>query len=207
MATRTAAKGLKKKTVKKLKDKNAPKAPLTPYLRWGQEQSSKDPSLQSMTIGQRGKVLGDMWKSVSEDEKESIKSEYQKEKEAYLKEFEAYKKTDNYKKWLKQKDALATEEKSGGKKKRTARSAYNVYFKEQYPILSAPKEGEEKPQMKDVASALAKQWKAYTDEERAAYQEKADKINKEKREAEYSKKEESDNEEEEEEEEVSEEEE
>lgn len=199
MAVRSASKELKKKAPKKLKDLNAPKAPLTPYLKWGQEQREKDPEIKSLPVGQQGKKLSLMWQNVSDEIKEKYKSVYQKEKEAYLKEFEDYKKTDSYKEWFKQKEALSKEDGSTGKrKKRSAQSAYNVYFKEEYPIMASSMntDGESKPSMKDVTAKVAEKWKSFSDAEKAAYQERADAINKEKKEAEFMSKEESKEEEE-----------
>jgi hypothetical protein len=195
MAIRTAAKESRKRTVKKLKDVNAPKAPLTPYLRFGAEQRKRDPAVNSLPVGQQGKILSEMWKNCSEEEKEKLKAEYAVDKQKYVEEFEAYKQTDSYKDWLKRKEALEVD--SVKKKKKNSQSAYNVYFKEQYPSVAAKNK---ELAMKDVGSEVAKQWKAMSEEDKKVYKEKAEKINKEAKENEMPSKVEEENSEEEEEE-------
>lgn len=196
MAIRTAAKESRKRTVKKLKDVNAPKAPLTPYLRFGAEQRKRDPTVNSLPVGQQGKIISEMWKNCSEEDKEKLREEYAVDKQKYAEELVAYKETDSYKEFLKRKEALDID--SGKKKKKNVQSAYNVYFKEQYPLVAASNKD---LAMKDVGSKVAKQWKAMNEEEKKVYKERADRFNKEAKENEIPSKIEEENSEEDEEEE------
>jgi F0F1-type ATP synthase membrane subunit b/b' len=83
----------KKSRGKAKKDPNAPKKPLTTYMRWLQD--NRQQIVDSLPEGQRGvaavaKAAGVQWKQVSEDEKrryqdlvEAAKVEYQKQLEEY----------------------------------------------------------------------------------------------------------------------------
>ncbi|EQB61310.1 chromatin-associated protein [Vairimorpha apis BRL 01] len=106
MTTAKVQKASRKKTTKRLKDVNAPKAPLTPYLQFGNEQRKIDPKINSLPVGEQGKMLSEMWKNLAEDVKEKMKSNYAEQRKKYKKEFEEYKNTDSYKEWAEQKAEL-----------------------------------------------------------------------------------------------------
>ena len=187
MTTAKVQKASRKKTTKRLKDVNAPKAPLTPYLQFGNEQRKIDPKINSLPVGEQGKMLSEMWKNLAEDVKEKMKSNYAEQRKKYKKEFEEYKNTDRYKEWAEQKAELVKSEKSKKPKKRNSKSAYNIYFTEQYPIIS---NSQKDMSMPDIASTVAKKWKSMTSEEKKKYQDAADKINNEIKEKENVKSEE-----------------
>lgn len=179
----------RKKTGKRLKDLNAPKAPLTPYLQFGNEQRKADPTINSLPVGEQGKMLSEMWKNLAEDVKDKMKANYAEQRRKYMKEFEEYKNTDSYKEWAEQKAELGKAQKTKKVKKRNSKSAYNIYFTEQYPIVSSSHKDMAMP---DIASTVAKKWKSMTPEEKKKYQDTADKINSEIKEKENIKSEEMD---------------
>lgn len=88
-----AAGGVVSKKSKAKKDPNAPKKPLTTYMRWLQD--NRQQIVASLPEGQQGvaavaKAAGVQWKTVSEDEKrkyqdlvDAAKVEYQKQLEEY----------------------------------------------------------------------------------------------------------------------------
>lgn len=160
----------KKTTVKKPKDKNAPKPPLSAYLRFGKQQRAADPTLSALPAVKQGKVLSEMWSKLSDEAKEEYKNAYNKDKEVYLKEMEEYKKTDNYKEY----QEILKASKQIKEKKTKKQSAYNEYFKEQYGVISKDNKGLE---MKDVTAIIVKNWKEIDDKTKQIYIDRAKKIN------------------------------
>jgi hypothetical protein len=86
-----------KKLTRKAKDKNAPKRPMSAYFRWLKEnraavieQVGKDPR-------KIGKRAGEMWKTVSAEEKARLTQEFLKEREQYQIVLQEYKSSDAYK--------------------------------------------------------------------------------------------------------------
>jgi hypothetical protein len=81
----------KKFKPKKLKDPNAPKKPLTGYIRFSQEKRAKvkeeNPELKGTEIM---KKLGEMWKALSDKKKEKYNSPYKAELEAWKEEMKGY---------------------------------------------------------------------------------------------------------------------
>ncbi|KAI8088028.1 high mobility group box domain-containing protein [Gilbertella persicaria] len=75
----------KKKRSKK--DPNAPKRGLSAYMYFSQEQrqSVKDAN-PGVTFGQIGKLLGEKWKSMSDEEKKPYNEKAAKDKERYEQE-------------------------------------------------------------------------------------------------------------------------
>ncbi len=82
----------RKKTQRKKKDPNAPKRALSAYMFFANENRdivrAENPGI---TFGQVGRILGEKWKALSEDEKapyeakaEADKKRYESEKELYI---------------------------------------------------------------------------------------------------------------------------
>ncbi|KAK7096435.1 high mobility group protein 20A-like [Littorina saxatilis] len=93
----------KKRTKKGIKDANAPKMPLSGYLRYLTERREKlrmeNPSLSFTEIS---KQLGAEWSSLPQHEKQRYLDEAEKDKERYNREMEAYQQTDAYRAFKKQ---------------------------------------------------------------------------------------------------------
>lgn len=160
----------KKTTVKKPKDKNAPKPPLSAYLRFGKQQRAADPTLSALPVVKQGKVLSEMWSQLSEGAKEEYKNEYLKDREAYMEELEAYKKTDKYKEY----QELLKATKYGKDKKPKKQSAYNEYYKEQYGLIFKDNKTLE---MKDITAIIVKNWKEIDNKTKQIYVDRANKVN------------------------------
>ena len=90
-----------KKRKKSLKDTNAPKAPLTGYVRFLNEHREKvrqeKPELPFYEIT---KILGTMWSQMPQEQKQSYLNEAEKDKERYSKELVEYQQTDAYKSFV-----------------------------------------------------------------------------------------------------------
>nr|NP_001121587.1 transcription factor Ci-HMG20 [Ciona intestinalis]BAE06488.1 transcription factor protein [Ciona intestinalis] len=91
-----------KKRKKFVKDENAPKKPLSGYVRF--MNSRRDQVLQenrSLSFADITKLLGEEWTNMSLSEKSIYLDIAEKEKEKYWKEVEAYQRTDAYKVFVK----------------------------------------------------------------------------------------------------------
>ncbi|KAL3885390.1 hypothetical protein ACJMK2_025456 [Sinanodonta woodiana] len=95
----------KGKKRKKARDSNAPKQPLTGYVRFLNERREKlrqeNPSLSFVEIT---RILGAEWSKLPQHEKQKYLDDAEKDKERYLKELEAYQRTDAYKSFKMQQD-------------------------------------------------------------------------------------------------------
>lgn len=93
-------KGKKRKKV--IRDVNAPRQPLTGYVRFLNERReavrSENPGLSFSEIT---KLLGSEWTKLPQHEKQRYLDEAEKDKERYLKELEAYQQTEAYKLFMK----------------------------------------------------------------------------------------------------------
>ncbi|XP_006824510.1 high mobility group protein 20A-like [Saccoglossus kowalevskii] len=86
-----------KKRRKTLKDVNAPRAPLTGYIRFLNDRREKVRSDNpSLTFPDVTKMLGNEWSKLSQAEKQRYLDEAEKDKERYMKELEQYQQTDSY---------------------------------------------------------------------------------------------------------------
>ncbi|XP_031574462.1 high mobility group protein 20A-like isoform X2 [Actinia tenebrosa] len=101
----TFSKGRKRK--KPYKDTNAPKAPLTGYVRFLNEHREKarneNPDLPFHEVT---KILGNMWTQLPAVQKQLYLEEAEKDKERYMKELEEYQQTDAYKTFMTKQKAL-----------------------------------------------------------------------------------------------------
>ncbi|ELW70657.1 High mobility group protein 20A [Tupaia chinensis] len=91
------SKGRKRK--KPLRDSNAPKSPLTGYVRFMNERReqlrAKRPEVPFPEIT---RMLGNEWSKLPPEEKQRYLDEADRDKERYMKELEQYQKTEAYKK-------------------------------------------------------------------------------------------------------------
>lgn len=90
------SKGRKRK--KPLRDSNAPKSPLTGYVRFMNERReqlrAKRPEVPFPEIT---RMLGNEWSKLPPEEKQRYLDEADRDKERYMKELEQYQKTEAYK--------------------------------------------------------------------------------------------------------------
>uniref|UniRef100_A0A2C9K3E4 HMG box domain-containing protein n=1 Tax=Biomphalaria glabrata TaxID=6526 RepID=A0A2C9K3E4_BIOGL len=94
-----------KKRKKNVKDMNAPKQPLSGYLRFLNERRElirqEKPNL---SFAEMSKQLGNEWSHLAQHEKQRYLDDAEREKEKYMKDLEAYKKTETYKTFKQQID-------------------------------------------------------------------------------------------------------
>lgn len=163
--------------VKRPKDKNAPKRPLTGFLVYGNELRAKNENIKSMPVTQQATAIGQMWKELSEKEKEKYNKESERLKEQYKKDMSVYEKSDSYKEY--QKALKETENGNGDEKKRKRKgpvkmSGYRLFMKENKDTVD---EGltEEDIGKKHITKCGMK-WKMLSEEERETYNRRAESI-------------------------------
>ena len=93
-----------KKRKKLLKDLNAPRAPLTGYVRFLNDHREKireeNPELPFHEITKR---LGQQWSNLPQEQKQQYLDEAEKDKERYMKELEEYQQSESYKEFMEKK--------------------------------------------------------------------------------------------------------
>lgn len=96
-----------KKRKKTDKDLNAPKAPLTGYVRFLNEHREKvRAENQNLPFHEVTKILGNMWSQLPSQQKQAYLEEAEKDKERYMKELEVYQQTDAYKNFVARQKAM-----------------------------------------------------------------------------------------------------
>lgn len=103
-----------KKRKRTLKDENAPKLPISAYVRFLNERREQirndNAGLSYLEIT---KMLSAEWKEMEAQDKEVYSIEAEKEKEQYQKDLDAYHKTDVYKNFIKKQEQFKKAEKDG----------------------------------------------------------------------------------------------
>lgn len=160
--------------VKRVKDKNAPKRPLTGFFLFRNDLRTTDERIKAMPFTEQATAVGQLWKDLDEASREKYNAEAEKLKEQYKSDLAAYEQTDSYKKFKEEQQEIKE-----GKKKRTRRgpikmSGYRLFMKENKDTLD---EGlnEEDAGKKHIAKCGLR-WKMLSEKERAAYNERASKM-------------------------------
>ncbi|XP_063052839.1 high mobility group protein 20A [Engraulis encrasicolus] len=105
-------KGRKRK--KPVKDSNAPKAPLTGYVRFMNDRREQlRAERPDVPFPEITRMLGNEWSKLPPDEKQRYLDEAEKDKERYMRELEKYQKTEAYKHYTRK-----VQEKQKGKRHR-----------------------------------------------------------------------------------------
>ncbi|KAG5273315.1 hypothetical protein AALO_G00150020 [Alosa alosa] len=105
-------KGRKRK--KPVKDSNAPKAPLTGYVRFMNDRREQlRAERPDVPFPEITRMLGNEWSKLPPDEKQRYLDEAEKDKERYMQELEKYQKTEAYKHYTRK-----VQEKQKGKRHR-----------------------------------------------------------------------------------------
>ncbi|XP_031421156.1 high mobility group protein 20A isoform X3 [Clupea harengus] len=108
----TWTKGRKRK--KPVKDHNAPKAPLTGYVRFMNDRREQlRAERPDVPFPEITRMLGNEWSSLPPDEKQRYLDEAEKDKERYMRDLEKYQKTEAYKHYTRK-----VQEKQKGKRHR-----------------------------------------------------------------------------------------
>jgi len=162
--------------VKRVKDLNTPKRPLSAYFLWANEnRDSIKKANPNASITEMSKLLGDQWKGVSESDKKLFQDAFAKASATYQKEMEKYKKTPEYAahqelvKQAKMDDSKKPFKKDANAPKRPP-SGYLIWTTE----VGRAKFVKSNPDasVTEVVKALAAQWKELPESEREKYNEK-----------------------------------
>jgi len=148
-----------KTSKKKQKDPNQPKKAKTAYLFFSAEKRGEvkknNPDLSNKEIMTE---LGQMWSSLSKEDKKEFEEKATEDKERYAREYEEYSSSPDF-------EGVKREKKAPKQKK--ARNAYVIYCQEMRNQVKA-----DNPEMKgkEISSELSAMWKALSDEEKAPFQ-------------------------------------
>lgn len=99
-----------KKRRKLLKDANAPRAPLTGYVRFLNDHRDKVRSEHpELPFHEITKILGQQWSNLPQDQKQQYLDEAERDKERYMGELEDYQQSERYKDFMERKRKEAVE--------------------------------------------------------------------------------------------------
>jgi len=164
--------------VKRLRDANAPKRPLTAYFQW--MKINRKSIVQSMPVGyslkQLSTKMSELWASLPEEQKEELNVKFQEEMKVYKKNHAAYKQTADYAEFLKEKQDFNLKKAKARKfhkdpnRPKAPRSAYFIFLadkrkdvKKNFPNLNN----------RELLSKLGETWSELSDKEKRPYVTKA----------------------------------
>jgi len=158
--------------VKRLKDSNAPKRPMSPYFQWMKMNRKK--VVQSMHIGYSFKQLsakmGQMWAALPEEQKVPLNEKFKEEMKTYVKLMAAYKHTSNYKKYCIQKRELKrAKTKKFHKDPNRPKAPSSAYFLFLGDKREEVKKNFQKLGQKELISKLGEMWSKLSDAEKLPY--------------------------------------
>jgi len=166
--------------VKKLKDPNAPKRPMSGYFMW-MASGVRDKLLAEMggkDVAKIMKICGERWSKMAEEQKKVWQDKSKREKDAYAKKMVAYKKTDSFKEFeIKKRDTKVKGKKKPKDKNKPKRPLSGFFrfvrdFRKRNPQLKLTEVTKTAGQKWQVLDAAKK--KAYMDaaaSEQAKYKE------------------------------------
>jgi len=158
------------------KDPNAPKKPLSGYMRFvaekRQEFATTHPDLKITEISSKA---GELWKAMIDSEKDVYNAEYRKEKEVWDVAMEKYRKSQSFQDHLAAKDIHKQQVKAKEKypkdpnSPKKAKTAYMIFAAEQRQNIMA--QNPDVPQ-KEIMKKIGAKWSATSDTEKKPYLEK-----------------------------------
>lgn len=158
--------------VKRLKDKNAPKRPLTGFLLYGNDLRKNDSSIKALPVTQQATAIAKNWKELSETEKNSYNQQSEILKQAYKNELSVYEQSDAYKDFKVAKaefkdSKIKTKKRQGS----TKMSGYRLFVKENKDSINEGL-GETDIAKRHIAKCGIK-WKMLSEEEQKVYNDRA----------------------------------
>lgn len=160
---------------KRLKDKNAPKRPLTGFLLYGNYLRSNREEIKTLPVTQQATAIAQMWRDMDPVEKDKYVQESERLKEQYKKDIEEYEKSESYREFqttlAESKEAKSKKESKKKTRGTIKMSGYRLFMKENKENLD---EGlsEDELALKSVAK-FGKKWKMLSEDERQAYNDRA----------------------------------
>lgn len=154
-----------------LKDKNAPKRPLSSYILFGNHVRSTNEKISALSINEQAAAIAQLWRSASDEEKQKYVEQAALCKEKYAKERAEYEKSSQYQEFLKA-------QKSGIKPKRagsTKISGYRLFIMENKDAAQGENDDPELAGKGHISRCGIK-WARLSDAEKQAYNERAAKM-------------------------------
>lgn len=161
---------------KKLKDKNAPKRPLSSFILFGNHMRDTDPEVKDLKLHEQARKIGDMWKNATEEVKEEFNKKAAELKAEYAKKREEYEQTDEYKEFQKLSKEGPKETKTKKRKGPTKMSGYRLFISENKEQNSEDEKDEELAGKGHMARCGIK-WSRLSDNEKSGYNDRASKMN------------------------------
>lgn len=162
---------------KRLKDKNAPKRPLSGFLLFGNDLRANNEDIKNLPVTQQAPAIAKLWKELNEIRRKEYSDKAEEAKAVYKKEVEEYAKTDNYRQF--QKSVKESSEKGKKKRTNTKMSGYRLFVKENKENIDKGLDTDDSA--KKYIAKCGLQWKALDESEKTAYNERAAQMNQEKK--------------------------
>lgn len=150
-----------------MKDPNAPKRPLSGYMRFIGTIRKEVVAETGLTGIKVTPILSKRWKALTEEERQTFNAQFKVEMQEHKKVMEAYKQTEEYRQFQEIKKSKKFKKKPKDKNApKKAPSAYFVFCNEKRKSVRA-----EKPNatMKEMGETFGKLWKALDAEARKPY--------------------------------------
>jgi len=157
--------------VKKLKDPNAPKRPLSGYFMW-MASGVRDKLLAEMggkDVAKIMKICGERWSKMAEEQKKVWQDKSKREKEVYARKMVAYKKTDSFKEFQIKKKNTKVKGKKKPKDKNAPKRPLSGFFRFVGEFRKA------NPQLKltEVTKKAGQRWQVLGPAKKQAYMDAA----------------------------------
>jgi hypothetical protein len=161
--------------VKRLKDKNAPKRPLTGFLLFGNQLRKNDANIRALPVTQQATAIGEQWKVLPEAEKSRFNTESEALKKSYKEKMALYEQSEDFKNFKVAKAEFNESKKEPAKPKKrqvaTKMSGYRLFVKENKDTIN---EGlDESEHGKRHIAKCGMKWKSLSDDEQKVYNDRA----------------------------------
>lgn len=163
--------------VKKLKDKNAPKRPLSGYLLFAKELRTTNETIKTLSVTKQAGEISKIWKELTEEEKNVYNKKAVVLKDAYKKQVAEYLKSDSYKQFQ-EKLAEAKGSKTKKRQGNNKMSGYRLFVKENKENIDDGLSADELA-LKHIAKCGVR-WKNLDDKTKDLYNSRANEINESK---------------------------
>ncbi|XP_077301491.1 high mobility group protein B3-like [Arctopsyche grandis] len=157
---------------KRVKDKNAPKRPLTGFLLFGNYLRNNESTIKALPVTQQASAIAKCWKELNEEEKAVYNQQSEVLKEAYKRDVEAYVQTQAYQDFQAAQGGAGVSKSKPRKRQGTTKiSGYRLFVKDNKDIIN---EGlnEEDVAKRHIAKCGIK-WKMLSEEEKKVYTDRA----------------------------------